>query len=103
MLHINFRNVLCGNLKRCKLIFKKTTHIIAVLQIKKHKVFLSSQATHYALNISYQKRERKPIRHTHQSSVPINAKTLYHDSMKKIKRKNKYLGFNIKVILYIVF
>lgn len=28
---------------------------MAALQIKKHKVFFSSQATQYALNISYQK------------------------------------------------
>lgn len=39
---------------------------MAALQIKKHKVFLGSQATQYVLNISYQKRERKLVINTHQ-------------------------------------
>lgn len=37
---------------------------MAVLQIKKHKVFLDSQATQYTLNISYQKRKKIFYKHT---------------------------------------
>lgn len=60
---------------------------MAAPQIKKHKIFLSSQATQHILNISYQKRERKPVINTHQTfsttkcQVPIS--WLYEENQKK--------------------
>lgn len=58
---------------------------MAVLQIKKHKVFLDSQAIQ-TLNITYQKEKENLLsRHT-KSSMSLNA-TPQYASMKRVKAK----------------